>query len=162
MIGATRETSSRVVSLVLAVGSGVLFGLGLVVSGMTLPDRVRGFLDLTAWDPTLAFVMGGAVLAYTVLYRMIMRRQREPWFDGVFHLPTRRDIDLPLVTGSAIFGIGWGLAGTCPGPGLVSAASGDSGAVAFVAAMLVGMWLFGRSSRTRRSHARAAVRARCS
>lgn len=138
----------RVMSIVLAVASGVLFGAGLLVSGMTLPDKVRGFLDATAWDPSLAFVMGGAVVTYTLLYRLIVKRRRDPWFEGKFQLPTRQDIDLPLVTGAAIFGAGWGLAGACPGPGLVAAASGQLGALAFVGAMLVGMWIFGRTSRT--------------
>ncbi|MFN0253131.1 MAG: DUF6691 family protein [Kofleriaceae bacterium] len=135
-------------SLVLAGASGALFGAGLLVSGMTLPDKVRGFLDATAWDPSLAFVMGGALLAYAVLARLIAKRRSDPWFDIRFHLPTRRDIDLPLVGGAALFGVGWGLAGACPGPGLVAAATGNASALAFVGAMLVGMWIFGRTSRT--------------
>lgn len=147
MTGATHRHRRQAASFLLALASGALFGAGLVVSGMTLPERVRGFLDATAWDPSLAFVMGGAVLAYTLLSRAIIRRRRDPWLDIRFHLPTRRDIDLPLVSGAAIFGIGWGLVGACPGPGLVAAASGNLGAVAFVAAMLVGMWLSGKTSR---------------
>lgn len=146
MTGETCGRRCHAMSVVLAVASGALFGAGLLVSGMTLPDRVRGFLDATAWDPSLGFVIGGAVVAYTLLSRVIVRRRPEPWFDAMFHLPTRQDIDLPLVTGAAIFGIGWGLAGTCPGPGLVAAASGNLGAIAFVASMLVGMWVFRRSS----------------
>ena len=137
----------HVMSIVLAIASGALFGVGLLVSGMTLPDKVRGFLDATAWDPSLAFVMGGALVTYMLLYRMIVKRRRDPWFESMFHLPTRQDIDLPLVTGAALFGVGWGLAGACPGPGLVAAASGQVGALVFVAAMLAGMWIFERSSR---------------
>jgi uncharacterized membrane protein YedE/YeeE len=135
-------------SIVLALASGALFGAGLIVSGMTLPDKVRGFLDATAWDPSLAFVMGGAVVVYALLSRLVVKRRRDPWFDTIFHLPTRQDIDLPLVAGSALFGIGWGLAGACPGPGLVAAASGNAGAIAFVLAMFAGMWIFGRTSRS--------------
>jgi uncharacterized membrane protein YedE/YeeE len=144
----TCGTRCRVMSLVLAVASGALFGSGLLVSGMTLPDKVRGFLDATAWDPSLAFVMGGALIVYAVLFRVIAKRRRDPWFDIKFHLPTRQDIDLPLVLGSALFGVGWGLAGACPGPGLVAAATGNPSALAFVGAMLLGMWIFGRTSRS--------------
>lgn len=135
-------------SIVLAGASGVLFGVGLLVSGMTLPGKVRGFLDATAWDPSLAFVMGGALVTYAILSRVVARRRRDPWFDVNFHLPTRSDLDLPLVSGAALFGIGWALAGACPGPGLVAAATGDLGALAFVGAMLVGMWIYTRTSRS--------------
>lgn len=134
-------TRCRVMSVALALASGALFGAGLVVSGMTLPAKVRGFLDGTAWDPSLAFVMGGAVIVYFIASRRIAKRRNDPWFDVRFHLPTRQDIDLPLVSGAAIFGVGWGLAGACPGPGLVAAASGRASALLFVAAMLAGMWL---------------------
>ncbi len=129
----------RIMALVLALAGGALFGAGLLVSGMTQPAKVIGFLDVTrGWDPSLAFVMGGAVVVYGLAFRLI-RRRREPWFDGSFHLPTRRDLDLPLLAGSALFGIGWGLGGLCPGPGLVAAAAGNPAGLAFVAAMLVGM-----------------------
>lgn len=129
----------RSTSLVLALAAGALFGAGLLVSGMTLPARVIGFLDVGgAWDPTLIFVMGGAVAFYGILHRAIVRRGR-PWLDTRFHLPTRRDIDAPLVVGAALFGVGWGLGGFCPGPGLVAAASGATTALVFVAAMVVGM-----------------------
>ena len=136
-------------SVVLAAASGALFGVGLLISGMTKPSKVVGFLDvLGAWDPSLAFVIGGAVAVYAVLFRLT-RGRREPWFDVKFHLPTRSDIDLPLIAGAALFGVGWGLGGLCPGPGLVAAASGSLPAIAFVAAMLVGMLL---QHRTGRSH----------
>jgi uncharacterized membrane protein YedE/YeeE len=126
-------------SLVAAL-AGVLFGAGLLVSGMTRPAKVIGFLDVTgAWDPSLAFVMAGAVLVNASLFWTVARRRRAPWLDATFHLPTRRDVDLPLVAGSALFGIGWGLGGFCPGPGLVSAAAGSTAGLAFVAAMLAGM-----------------------
>ena len=132
-------------SILLAAVTGALFGIGLLVSGMTQPGRVIGFLDVTrGWDPSLAFVMGGAVVVYAIAYRVISVRRVEPWFDIKFHLPARRDVDLPLVGGATLFGIGWGLGGLCPGPGLVSAAAGSGSAIAFVIAMLVGMLLASR------------------
>ncbi len=127
-------------SLLVAALAGLLFGAGLLVSGMTQPARVVAFLDVTrAWDPSLAFVMGGAVLVNALTFWRLGRRRTAPWLDRSFHLPTRRDVDLPLIAGAAIFGIGWGLGGFCPGPGLVAAAAGSSAGVAFVAAMLAGM-----------------------
>lgn len=130
----------RTMSIFLAAITGALFGAGLLISGMTQPARVIGFLDVTrAWDPSLAFVMGGAVIVYAIAFRAISVGRIDPWFDIKFHLPTRRDIDRPLVVGAALFGIGWGLGGLCPGPGLVSAAAGNGSAIAFVIAMLVGM-----------------------
>lgn len=139
---------SRTASLVLAGLAGALFGTGLLISGMTQPAKVIGFLDATrGWDPSLAFVMAGAAGVYAVLFRMIRRRMR-PWLDLHFHLPTRRDLDMPLVLGAAIFGVGWGLGGLCPGPGIVAAASGSSSALAFVAAMLAGMYAQHRTTRT--------------
>lgn len=123
---------------------GLLFGVGLVLSGMTDPAKVIGFLDVAgAWDPALMFVMGGAVITYALLVRPTLRRGR-PWLGVELHLPTRADIDLPLVAGAAIFGIGWGIGGFCPGPGVVAAAGGATTALVFVAAMLVGMLLWHR------------------
>lgn len=122
-----------------ALGAGALFGVGLAVSGMTKPAKVVGFLDLSgAWDPSLAFVMVGAIAVHLVAYLLVKRRTR-PLFDARFHMPTRKDIDARLVIGAAIFGVGWGLGGFCPGPGLVSAASGSAAAIAFVVAMTAGM-----------------------
>lgn len=135
----------RGMSLVLAGVAGAVFGVGLLLAGMTNPARVLGFLDVTgAWDPGLAFVMGGAVAVYALAVRWIQRRRPEPWFDVLFHLPSRRDIDRPLVIGAAIFGIGWGIAGMCPGPAVVAAATGNSAAILFVATMLLGM-VYGRA-----------------
>jgi len=122
-----------------ALGAGALFGVGLAVSGMTMPSKVMGFLDvLGAWDPSLAFVMIGAIAVHAVAYRLITRRS-SPLVDTRFHLPTRKDIDARLVLGAALFGVGWGLAGYCPGPGLVSAAGGAVPALVFVAGMTLGM-----------------------
>lgn len=132
----------RIMSLVLAAVSGTLFGVGLLVAGMTDPARVVGFLDIAGrWDPSLAFAMGGAVVVYALAFRWIQRRRNEPWFDVLFHVPRRADVDAGLIVGSALFGIGWGLGGFCPGPGLVAAASGSAAGLAFVVAMLAGMWI---------------------
>ncbi len=122
-----------------AFAAGGLFAVGLAVSGMTKPSKVRGFLDFGgAWDPTLLFVMGGAVAVYFVVHRFVLRRPA-PLFDSKFHLPARKDVDSRLVLGAVIFGVGWGLGGYCPGPGLASLASGAIGPVVFVIAMVAGM-----------------------
>lgn len=130
----------RVASWGMAMAAGALFATGLILSGLTQPTRVIGFLDpFGAWDPSLAFVMAAAVGVYAIAYRRIMRRS-DPWFDIRFHLPTRRDLDLQLVAGAAVFGVGWGLGGLCPGPALVAAGSGGASAILFVVAMLAGMF----------------------
>jgi uncharacterized membrane protein YedE/YeeE len=127
---------------VVALLAGLLFGVGLIVSGMADPGKVLGFLDLAgAWDPSLAFVMGGAILVGFFAFRLAGRRG-QPFLGGAMHLPTRRDIDPRLVGGSVLFGIGWGLAGFCPGPALVSFGSGIDQAAIFVAALLGGMVLY--------------------
>jgi uncharacterized protein len=136
----------RTVSLVAAALTGVLFGAGLLVSGMTQPARVIGFLDVAGgWDPSLVFVMAGAVAMYALAFRMIPRHRDNPWFSDGFHLPTHRDLDRPLLIGAALFGIGWGLGGVCPGPGLVAAGAGSGAGLAFLAAMLVGMFCYQRT-----------------
>lgn len=119
--------------------SGALFGAGLAVGGMTDPARVRAFLDLFgAWDPTLAFVMGGAVIVMAIAWRFQVRMAR-PLFGESFALPNRNDLDGRLITGSILFGVGWGLAGLCPGPAVASIATSPLDALTFVAAMLAGM-----------------------
>lgn len=124
------------------LGSGLVFGLGLLVSGMTNPAKVQGFLDWGGtFDASLILVLGAAVLVHTVLFRLIQKR-RAPLFDVRFHLPTRRDIDFRLLAGAAVFGAGWGVAGYCPGPGLVSLGGGMEGGLVFVLAMTVGMVIF--------------------
>ena len=121
--------------------SGTLFGAGLTLSGMTDPARVRGFLDLFGnWDPTLAFVMGGAVLVMAVAWR-IRAGMTKPLFGEKFSLPGRGDLDRQLLIGSALFGIGWGIAGLCPGPAFASLALSPGAVVPFIAAMLAGMAL---------------------
>jgi uncharacterized membrane protein YedE/YeeE len=124
-----------------ALGSGMLFGIGLTVSGMVQPLKVVGFLDVAgAWDPTLGFVMGGALAVTALAFPRILRRARPLWTEA-FSLPTRKDVDARLVAGSALFGVGWGLGGFCPGPALAALALGASGAWIFAAAMAVGMLL---------------------
>ena len=119
--------------------SGTLFGAGLTLSGMTDPARVRGFLDLFGnWDPTLAFVMGGAVLVMAIAWR-IRTRMAKPLFADRFSLPDRSDLDPQLLAGSALFGIGWGIAGLCPGPAIASLALSPAAVMPFVAAMFTGM-----------------------
>lgn len=123
----------------LAAASGALFALGLALSGMSSPARVIAFLDvLGEWDPQLAFVMGGAVLTYGALYRLIRARCAQPLLDARYHVPTGRKLDARLVLGAAVFGVGWGLIGLCPGPALVSAGAGKPLSLAFVLAMAVG------------------------
>lgn len=119
--------------------AGLVFALGLGVSGMTNADKVVGFLNLAGdWDPSLAFVMVGAIGVHFAFYRFIVRRP-SPLFHDTFHIPTSKDIDRKLVAGSAIFGLGWGLGGYCPGPGLVSFVSGGGEAITFVIFMMGGM-----------------------
>jgi len=122
--------------------AGLVFGLGLIVSGMANPAKVLGFLDVTGhWDPSLAFVMGGAIAVGVVAFAMAGRRATS--LLGVeMRLPSARHIDRRLVAGSVLFGFGWGIAGFCPGPGLVSLGMGEAKALVFVAAMLVGMGVF--------------------
>ena len=121
---------------------GLIFGLGLIVSGMTDPGKVIGFLDLAGlWDPSLAFVMGGAILVGLLAFTLAKKRTTS-FLGGAMQLPTARDIDKRLVLGSMAFGVGWGLAGFCPGPAIVSMGAGEPKAFVFVLAMLAGMALF--------------------
>lgn len=125
--------------LATALVSGLIFGLGLSLSGMLDPVRVQGFLDVFgAWDPSLAFVLGGAVIVALVGVA-VSRRLQTPVFDTKFHLPGTRKIDRRLVVGSALFGIGWGIAGFCPGPALSALALGKIETVVFVVTMVLGM-----------------------
>lgn len=125
-----------------ALVCGILFGLGLIVSGMVNPAKVIGFLDLVGvWDPSLAFVMVGGIAVAFVGFRLVGRQIR-PILGGMFQIPTRRDVDHRLVWGGLMFGVGWGIAGFCPGPALVGLGSGSWQAAIFVAAMLLGMGIF--------------------
>ena len=119
---------------------GLVFGTGLVVSGMSNPAKVLNFLDLAGtWDPSLAFVMAGAVAVTFIGYRLV-QTQPHPVFAEKFQLPVARDIDRPLIAGAACFGLGWGLGGYCPGPAVTALALGANGTLVFVACMLIGMW----------------------
>jgi uncharacterized membrane protein YedE/YeeE len=139
--------------------AGLVFGLGLVISGMSDPAKVLNFLDLFGtWDPSLAFVMGGAVLVTFVGYRLVLAR-RAPLLGGRFELPTRKDVDPRLVAGAALFGLGWGLGGYCPGPALTALPLAAPGTLVFVPAMLAGMWL---ARMVRGSEAALTVRASAS
>jgi len=118
---------------------GVMFGFGLIISGMTNPQKILNFLDITgSWDPSLIFVMGGAVLVGLGGFYLVTKRS-EAFFGGALHIPKRRDITMPLIIGSVMFGVGWGIAGFCPGPAIVSLGSGQIKALVFVLAMLAGM-----------------------
>jgi uncharacterized protein len=118
---------------------GLIFGAGLLISGMTQPDKVLGFLDISgAWDATLAFVMAGAVAVATIGFTLA-RRRGAPVLAPKYLWPTRNDIDAPLVLGAILFGIGWGLVGICPGPALVNLAGLSQPILIFVAAMVLGM-----------------------
>ena len=129
---------------------GLLFGAGLIVSGMTDPFKVIGFLDVTGlWDPSLAFVMAAAVLVGAVAYRLAGKRDAAI-LGGPMRLPARAAVDRRLVAGSLLFGVGWGLAGFCPGPALAALGAGYGKAAAFVAAMLAGMAVYELAERRRR------------
>jgi uncharacterized protein len=128
--------------------AGALFSTGLVLSGMTQPVKVQGFLNIAglfnpaqfgAWDPTLAFVMGGGLLVSLVAFAIPPRADKKPWFSSQFDLPLQKKLDGRLLVGASLFGIGWALAGYCPGPAIASLGTGENDAILFVIAMLVGM-----------------------
>ena len=124
---------------------GIIFSIGLGISGMTQPQKVIGFLDVFGeWNPSLAFVMGGAVLSYMALQLLIQRNFSIPVLGGSFQIPTRKDLDRSLIIGALLFGSGWGLGGYCPGPAITSLGSGSLNALLFVVAMGVGMLLADR------------------
>lgn len=126
-------------SLLVNLLLGLLFGVGLVVSGMADPSKILNFLDFAGtWDPSLLFVMGGAVIVAFIGYRLVLKRPR-PLLASDFQLPTRTRIDRRLFIGPAIFGVGWGLGGFCPGPALTSLGLREAGTLLFVPAMLIGM-----------------------
>lgn len=125
-----------------ALMAGLIFGLGLIVSGMANPAKVLGFLDLAgAWDPSLALVMGGAIAVGTIGFALA-RRRAVCWLGSPMQLPTATKVDRRLLLGSTLFGVGWGLAGFCPGPALTALGMGEVKALVFVAAMLAGMALY--------------------
>lgn len=129
-------------TLLASLFAGLIFGLGLIVSGMANPEKVLGFLDIAGlWDPSLAFVMGGAVIVGTLAFAVARRRTLS--FLGLdFRIPGNNSIDRRLVLGSLIFGIGWGIAGFCPGPGLVALGAGEPKGIVFAISMVAGMAIF--------------------
>ena len=136
-------------SLLFNLAAGLIFGLGLVISGMANPAKVLNFLDVAGhWDPSLAFVMAGAIAVTATGYWFVLRRPK-PLLDDSFHLPGRNTIDRPLVIGSAIFGLGWGLFGFCPGPAITSLGLAATGTLVFVPAMLIGIAVAGLVGKSR-------------
>ena len=134
---------------------GSIFGLGLVIAGMSNPAKVQNFLDLAgAWDPSLAFVMLGAIVVAFIGFRLVLSRPK-PIMGDWFHLPTAKDIDSRILIGPAIFGIGWGLAGFCPGPAFTALSGGSSSAILFVIAMSIGMFA---AQRVQHLHSHAELR----
>ncbi len=122
--------------------AGVLFAVGLGVSGMTQPHKIIGFLDLLgSWDPSLLFVMVGAVAIHSIAY-ITLNKQKGPVFESSYSLPNSEKISKKLIIGSLLFGVGWGLSGFCPGPGVVSLFSGNIASISFVISMLIGMFAF--------------------
>lgn len=127
---------------IFALLSGLVFGTGLIVSGMADPAKVLNFLDIFGtWDPSLAFVMGGAIAVTAPGFAWLFRSRQTPYFDSTFRVPTRNDLEPKLLTGAAIFGVGWGLGGFCPGPALTALPLAASGTLIFVPFMLGGMWI---------------------
>lgn len=125
--------------LIVSYLTGLIFGVGIAVSGMANPAKVLNFFDVAGtWDPSLAFVMGGALITTFIGYRFVLRRPA-PALAQSFQLPTRRDLDLPLIGGSAVFGIGWGIAGFCPGGALPALGTGNVNVLIFVGALLAGI-----------------------
>jgi uncharacterized membrane protein YedE/YeeE len=121
---------------------GALFGLGIAISGMANPAKVLNFFDVAGtWDPSLIFVMGGALITTAIGYMVVFRARKKPLFDADFHLPLNKTIDARLITGSAFFGIGWGIAGFCPGGAIPALGFGGIEVIVFVAAMVVGIVL---------------------
>ena len=139
-------TTTNIRAGVIAFFAGLIFAAGLALGGMMDPRKVQGFLDIGAlfgwgggkWDPSLAFVMGGALLVSLFAFSTV-KSHHVPWVSGRFELPTRRDIDAKLLVGAILFGIGWGIAGYCPGPALASLFTGGTGILWFLGAMLPGM-----------------------
>jgi uncharacterized membrane protein YedE/YeeE len=126
---------------------GLIFALGLGYGGMTQTHLVRAFLDIFgSWNPALIGVMAGAIAVHALVYQFVKHRT-SPLLDTKFHLPTRKDIDKRLLLGAALFGLGWGWAGICPGPGIVALMSGDKHIIIFILSMLVGMSLFQKFER---------------
>ena len=130
--------------MISALVIGAIFGAGLAISGMLNPEKVQGFLDITRiWDPSLAFVMVGGIVVTLIGYPLVMKRAN-PLFAEIFQIPTLKKIDRPILVGAALFGIGWGLGGLCPGPALASLSTNFGNVLLFVMMMLGGLWIGGK------------------
>jgi hypothetical protein len=137
-------------AVVLPALLGALFGVGLIVSRLVQPGAIHELLDLGgAWSPALVVMMASGAATYAIGYRIVLRRRRDPWLDVKFYVPGPRDVDEQLVLGAAIFGVGWGLAGMCPAPGLVALGAGAPHGLVFVAALVAGMALHRAVTRPR-------------
>ncbi|PKH06787.1 YeeE/YedE family protein [Moritella sp. Urea-trap-13] len=128
--------------LFIALFSGILFGIGLIISQMVNPNKIFNFLDITGdWDPSLALVMGSALLLFIPVYRILKKKLKQPLFANEFSLPVKTLIDRPLIIGAGLFGIGWGISGICPGPAIVNVSAGDPKIMVFIFAMMLGMYI---------------------
>lgn len=142
------------ITIFIALLAGLIFGIGLILSEMANPAKVLSFLDMTgSWDPSLAFVMIGAISIGAIAFT-VARRRSQTYLGSSLQLPTSRVIDKRLILGSLAFGIGWGMAGICPGPGLVLVGAGNLHGIVFVIAMLLGMGIFELLERSRTSHSK--------
>lgn len=138
-------TMSKLINIIIAGISGLLFGSGMIISGMVDPNKVIGFLDIFgAWDPSLAFVMGGALLVFSPCYHLVIKQRKTAINGETFACTSNNKLDGRLISGAVIFGAGWGLAGFCPGPVITSIGGGSHIILAFVTTMLIGMWLANR------------------
>ena len=127
---------------IIALLCGLVFGIGLTVSQMVDPNKVLNFLDITgSWDPSLMFVMGGALMVYILSFQLLRPKFKSPIFSTKFDIPTLIIVDKKLIIGSAFFGIGWGIAGICPGPALTNVMLGNEKVFGFIIAMTIGMWV---------------------
>lgn len=130
--------NNKIMKMITPLLAGVLFGLGLLVSGMTNPQKVRGFLDVFGdWQPALMAVMVSAIVVFAIAYAL-SNKMKQPWFHSVFHKPSLTRLDARLITGAALFGIGWGMVGLCPGPALLNIMTGQEDILLFIVALLVG------------------------
>ncbi|WP_423187122.1 DUF6691 family protein [Alishewanella sp. d11] len=137
--------------LVIAFLAGLLMSLGMAISQMIDPQKVLSFLNVTGnWDPSLIFVMVGALAVYSIGFYLVLKRPA-PLFDKAFYLPTQQQLDKPLLIGAAVFGIGWGMVGYCPGPALSAVSSFSSGTLGFIAAMVIG-WFIAKRVRIPTNH----------
>ncbi|TYK67476.1 YeeE/YedE family protein [Colwellia echini] len=126
--------------IIVGLISGLLFGSGMIISGMVNPDKVIGFLDITGnWDPSLVFVMGGALIVFAPFYHLVIKKRKRAISGDKFTIPTNNTIDGTLLSGAVIFGMGWGLAGFCPGPAVASISGGSNVILAFILSMLIGI-----------------------